>query len=402
MTIPERDLMLRVLKLSPALEGRLRFALLGPERLELSLSDEMALELCEALDAGLPKVKKKHEQELLFSFLSGLHQLLINELGDEFDDDEDYEDDEDLDTELAAGTEYMEKVRAVIESGEFQSEDELRAALDLITREYNNTPQADRGGLSPAQSFALMRYEWTDPKCPLRFKTDLPVEALEHCSWVHAALKLIGLIEAGVELSLTPKGLLNRASLRLVLEAELFQEVNTREMLDDESIKDEVDVHSLLVLRTVMVEAGLLERKRRKLIVTDEGREALKAGPTGELLMLLFGTYFDSMNVAYFDPLPEVEGFQDSLGYMFYSLQSVAREPIGVIDAAEEAVVLPNDEGIPDDVFAELMIVIFIGRVLAPLNGFGMVDMIVGEEDLEVATRPLFHEFLSFDFGPKA
>lgn len=394
--------MLRILKLSPALEGRLRFALLGPERLELSLSEEMALELCEALDLAIPKVKKRREQELLFDFLSSLHHGLIEQLGDEddedeFDEDEEYDED---DPEFAAGIEFMDKVRAVIESNEFQSEDDVRAALDRITQEYNNTAQPDRSGLTPAQAFDLMRYEWADPRCPLRFNTNLSVEALERCSWVHAALKLIGLIEGGVELSLTPKGQLNRASLRLVLEAEIFQEVNTREMLDDKSIKDEVDVHSLLMLRAVMEEAGLLERKKRKVIVTDEGRAALKAGPTGELLALLFGTLFDTLNLDYFDPLPEVEGFQDSLGYMFYALQTVAREPIGVIEAAGEAILLPNDEGIPDEAFAELMIVLFIGRVLAPLNGFGMVDMIVGEEELEVATRPLFHEFLSFEFGP--
>lgn len=390
--------MLRILKLSPALEGRLRFALLGPECLELSLSEEMALELCEALDPAIPKVKDRRDQQLLYDFLCNLSDTL----GDEFDEDDLDEDEEydENDPEFAAGMEFMERVRAVLESGEYQSEDEVRAALDRITQEYNNTAQPDRSGLTPAQAFDLMRYEWADPRCPLRFNPNLSVEALERCSWVHAALKLIGLIEGGVELSLTPKGQLNRASLRLVLEAEIFQEVNTREMLDDKSIKDEVDVHSLLMLRAVMEEAGLLERKKRKVIVTDEGRAALKAGPTGELLVLLFGTLFDTMNLDYFDPLPEVEGFQDSLGYMFYALQTVAREPIGVIEAAGEAIFLPNEEGIPDEAFAELMIVLFIGRVLAPLNGFGMVDLIVGDEDLEVATRPLFHEFLSFEFGP--
>ena len=65
---------------------------------------------------------------------------------------------------LAAG----ETLQEAVENRGFESLEEINLFADRVMQDYNNLPQADMAGLSPAQAWRLLNTDWEDADCPLK------------------------------------------------------------------------------------------------------------------------------------------------------------------------------------------------------------------------------------------
>ena len=167
---------------------------------------------------------------------------------------------------------------------------EARRYLGRRVAEYNATPQAELGGLSPEQMQALGGDDWAGAG-PVRLHDDVALADLNSADFLWNARVLLGAVGEAGGVRATPAGSLNRAFVGSVLDRLRwwpgFLE-STRELY---TVINEAQAFPLSQWREVLERAGLLRLSRGQFRLTRLGVELSSADRAGTLYVHLLRYY---------------------------------------------------------------------------------------------------------------
>ena len=290
-------------------------------------------------------------------------------------------------------------------AGPFESVEEVKRLLTARMREYNVSPQAALGGLSPEEMRQLLYGDWTS-RGALRLNDALTFNELAGAPFLADARTLLDFVSSAGPVKETSAGNLTRAAVasllpRLRMPVDRFIAPD----LADPPPLNEGDVLWLSALRHSMMFGGLLMR-RKGLRITALGRQLLHADRAGELYALLFLTVFRKLDLRALSNDDRHPQLQSTIAYSFYRLRAEARdwrssETLPETAWLESAREPPMEWEAQNEDFRHYA---FRHRVLDPLVQFGLVEerTLPTEERWKELTEfrltPLFDRFLRFEF----
>ena len=310
-----------------------------------------------------------------------------------------------------------ESIQDALKNREFGSLDEANAFLQKAMGDYNNCPQEEMGGLSPAQVRNLMDCDWEDKYGPLRLNRSLPLADLDSVPILHNTRLLLSMCEARGGVKATGSGYLGTVFVRDLVAKMIWPphyDVDEFIDLDNKRIR-ETDIHELMLLRTVLEFAGLLKRNKSKFVVSEKGKSLLTEEQAGELFATLFVTFFRVLDLDGLDPICDKEpSIQQTLAYSFHSLTKLPVDgrwlklkdviPAILLPSVKSALTGKENHQDWGEEDLDLALDRVQWRVIDPLyRYFGLLEWQEkdGVEDLlerlEVRPTPLLARFLSFN-----
>lgn len=223
-----------------------------------------------------------------------------------------------------------------IARGEVRTERDVQAFADRFLEAYNTRPQSDLGGLSPLQATRLLYGEWvtgpadmsdpTDDRPPIavRLATDIEPDALSGAVFLRRARELIAALAASGGVKATAAGNLPRKLVGRMLELEDAEYIASVRRYN--KVINEADNWGLHITRIVVGLARLVVLRKGVFGTTRRGRALAAPGRGGELLALLFETYFRTFNLAYLDRCPEAPAFQQTIAYPMWRFGQLGGE----------------------------------------------------------------------------
>jgi hypothetical protein len=290
--------------------------------------------------------------------------------------------------------------------GQFASIAELNSYLAVQTSSYNSRPQAELGGLSPDQTAQLLYGDWRGNGA-LRLNTELSASELAGAIILADARTLIRYVDERAPMKETQKRNLTRAAVKDLLPQLLIWSADRdRYRGTMPAPLNEGDVYFLQELRFVLVQAGLLVR-RRGLRATKRGRQLITEERAGELYALLFETFFSCLDLRVLDRGDRHPGLQHTIAFTFFRLQSKAHDWACSQELADSAwLASAKDPPTENDVlYGDLRHYSLMHRVLTPLVHFGLLETRALPTDRDWLSRhefrvtPLFDRFLGFQFN---
>lgn len=279
-------------------------------------------------------------------------------------------------------------------------EAELAGAINEVmlaqTDDYNNTPQAELGNLSPAEVTRLVWLDWTDRDRAIQLRNDLPLESLDTLPLFRVTRALLALAAERDGLPATQHG---------YLRVEVVRELERRMRLDPDAVglkrTTEKDFWLLHIARLLTDLAGLLERRNGKFRLTREGHDLLAEARAGQLFSLLFETCCRKFNLAYLTGIgPEWPELQRQVAFTFYRLRQLADEWHTAEQLMPDAVLPLALEKAPENSLHDLPLVLFAHRPLQVLVLFGLLEKQAGERSKQRYRKtPLYDRFLEFSFS---
>lgn len=296
--------------------------------------------------------------------------------------------------------------------GPYRSDDELQRAADRLGHAYNTRPQAELGGLSPNQLRELLDADWSSPDSAVQLNDALSLDEVARAPMFADARTILDYVAAHGPLKETAAHNLSRSAVaaigsRLVLvqerRADLYGEGPAP------TIVNEGDVYWLVLLRHVLMFAGLLLR-RKGFRITARGRELLRDDRAGELFALLFRTVFRKLDLQSMDMMDQ-PALQATAAYSLYRLSSCAAawsssERLASLAWLETAMdpITPLEAQLGID----LRYYAFRNRVLIMLVAFGLLDerVLPAVDSIgrptEYRVTPLYNRFVRFRLSPNA
>jgi hypothetical protein len=301
------------------------------------------------------------------------------------------------------------ELQAIIEeigrAGPFASVEEINRVLAARTREYNASPQAALGGLSPDEMGQLLYGDWMSQGA-LRLNNALTLNELAEVPILADALTLLDFVASEGPVKETPARNLTRAAVASLL-SRLRIPAQRRIAVDigEPPPLNEGDVFWLSALRHTMMFGGLLMR-RKGLRITSRGRELLHPDRAGELYALLFLTVFLELDLRVFSADDRHARLQSTIAYSFYKLRAAAREwrsseALAETAWLESAKDPPSEWEVQNVDFRHYA---FHHRVLDPLVQLGLLEERLlptkerWKDSMEFRLTPLFDRFLRFEF----
>jgi hypothetical protein len=293
---------------------------------------------------------------------------------------------------------------ASAEVGEDATEAELMAAvnarLEQVVARYNEAPQPDLGGLSPAQTRRLLEPDWEDPAGAIRLRRDLPFDELAGSALLFNARTLLALAIESDGLGATEAGNLKLDVVATLLDRLRLEPENVEFLRERSKRIREQDVWELHEVRVICELAGLLRKRRQRFEPTKRARALLDERRAGELFELLFRTYFRKYDLEYRDGF-EWRELQTQAAYTLYRLPIVAQHWRGPRDLIDDVVLPYALESSRDGEYAYVPLVL---RVLDPLVTFGLLARRAPARrfrELSAAryrVSPLFARFVSWEW----
>jgi hypothetical protein len=292
-----------------------------------------------------------------------------------------------------------------LEAGAFTSLEEAQAHLSGRVAEYNATPQAELGGLSPEQMTRLLYGGW-DGTGLVRLDSSLPLDDLAGAEILINARRFLGWVDEAGGVKATQGGNLPRRALAELADRLWWEEDLAAALRQRAPTLNEQDLFPLHVLRVVVGLAGLLRKVKGSFRATSRGRALLAPERAGELYALLFRTYFRKFNIGYGDRLPEHRALQDTVAFSFYRLARAADAWTRPEELARTIVLPELAEDLPVDEYGlDRLAWMVEWRILLPLIRFGLLE----RRELprveryrhvwEVRRTPLYARFLRFQFS---
>ena len=295
--------------------------------------------------------------------------------------------------------------------GPYVSMEHAQRAADRLTRAYNERPQADLGGLSPNQMRELLDADWSAPNSALMLDDTLSLDDVAQAPIFADARFMLDYVAAHGPLKETAAHNLRRAdvaaiSSRLELVRQRLGDVDG--VLPAPTIVNEGDVYWLLLLRHLLVFAGLLLR-RKGFRITARGRELVQDDHAGQLFALLFRTVFRKLDLQWMDSMDQ-PALQATAAYSLYRLSSCAAEWSSSEQLASRAWLETAMEPITPleaQLGLDLRHYAFRNRILIVLVAFGLCEErllpAVGVlRPTEYRITPLYRRFVRLRFGPNA
>ncbi len=298
--------------------------------------------------------------------------------------------------------------RAILDgvgTGTFGSLAEAQAHVDAKVAEYNATPQAALGGLSPNRMTELLYGDWQTTGA-LRVSEALTLAELEPAMVLHNARTLLGALRNLGPVRATQAGNLNRQFVSAMLRAMRWPERLVKELQAVTRVINEEDVLPVHVLRVLLELARLMRKRQGAFRLTTRGKEILAPPQAGQLYALLFRTTFRELNLDYLYrgwPNPAI---QQTVGYTLYRLAGAAVEWRDTQSLAADVLLPEVRETAREPPYAAAATAGWQlwGRVLRPLGWFGLLEerRVKAAERfnhrIEVRKTPLFDRVLSFRF----
>ncbi|MGH7603124.1 MAG: hypothetical protein ACRENK_03900 [Gemmatimonadaceae bacterium] len=286
----------------------------------------------------------------------------------------------------------------------FASIEEINRVLTARMHEYNATPQAALGGVSPDEMAQLLDGDWISTGA-LR-PQPLSVNELAGAPLLADARTLLDFVASEGPVKETAAHNLPRAVVaRLLPRLRMPAQERIAVDIGEPPPLNEGDVVWLPALRHTMMFGGLLMR-RKGLRITARGRELLHPDRAGELYALLFLTFFRELDLRVFSADDRHADLQATIAYSFYKLRSGARDWRSAEALAETAWLAsakdPPTEWESHNV--DFRYYAFHHRVLGPLVQFGLLGERVlpaeerWKESTEFRVTTLYDRFLRFEF----
>jgi hypothetical protein len=251
----------------------------------------------------------------------------------------------------------------------------VQLRIELAARDHNDRPQADLGGLSPAQVRRLLESDWDDPAGAVRLPTSLTPAQLAGAPVLANARAFLGLALQRGSLGATQKGNLKLDVVSALMDVWQGDDQLIRLIRRDAKRVREEEVGPIHELRVVCGLAGLVRKRRGAFHLTRRGQELAEPEHAGRLYAHLFRTWFRKFNLGYrgyFD-WPEL---QTQAAFTLHRLPHAARDWRPAADLLPEIVLpyaidrAPRSPGLSDDRGAFIL----AARLLDPLVGFGLLE----------------------------
>jgi hypothetical protein len=298
----------------------------------------------------------------------------------------------------------VEEIVEELRDLEFEGLEAAQAYLERRTAEYNETPQAEPGGLSPRQMFDLLYGDW-DGNGALRLVRGLTLDELDGAEILVNARRMLAALDASGGLKATQAGNLNRRAVAELTEALRWEPRFAEALRTHAGTLNEMDVFPLHVLRVVLGLAGLIRKWKGAFRVTARGRALVPEDRAGELYAQLFRTFFRTFSLAYVDRMgAEHREIQDTIAFSLYRLAGLADDWTRTDILAHEIVLPDVAASVPPDHYGlDRLSWMVESRVLRPLVRFGLLehrevprkDKYV--PDREVRRTALYRGFLRFE-----
>ena len=302
----------------------------------------------------------------------------------------------------------LEELKA---GGPYLSKKHADRAAERLAHAYNARPQAELGGLSPNQLRELLDADWISSSSVLDVNEALSLDDVADAPIFADARTILEYVAREGPLKETAAHNLIRSDVAAI--SSRLQLVRRRaEIYGDgppRAVVNEGDVYWLLLLRYVLMFAGLLLH-RKGFRITSRGREFLRDGRAGELFALLFRTVFRKLDLQSLDLMGH-PAMQAMAAYSLYRLSTCATEWSSSEVLASQAWLESAMDPV-SPVEAELGVdfrhFTFRNRIIRTLVAFGLLDerVVPTADRVEPATeyrvKPLYHTFLRFRLTPNA
>ncbi len=300
-------------------------------------------------------------------------------------------------------------ITKLISAGEFESLDEVNAALSNLTHEHNTRGNPDFSGLSPESVGRLIYTEWGSPDNPMRLNHAVPHELLLRSRLFQNARTFLNLGLDARAMKATATGNLNREAVGRMLNIGVWPEIYVDRVMRCSKVVNEQDIFPLHVLRIILELAGLVQRRKGFFKTTKAGSRLLEEGSAGELFAKLFLTYFRKFNIAYEGRLPEFSSVQDTFAYSLYAVSKRFQHWTNPDPIANTLFLPVVCREITDAwPFDHAPRTIAYSYILRPLEEFGLLQnraanaLGVSYPDSNYKKSPLFDAFIAFDFGSQS
>jgi hypothetical protein len=200
------------------------------------------------------------------------------------------------------------------------SEPALAAAL----HRYNDTPQPDFCGLSPAQMHPLL-YQPLGPASVVRLRANVPGEVLDQVPFLRLTEAFLGLLQRETPLRLTPLGALPRKYLRELYAHGFIREEGLETGLF--TLSREIDSLAITTLHQTTRLAGLARLVRAQLLLTKKGGQLLDPAHRPALWALVLDTFTNRFLWASHDGYPSQTVGQTGWAYSVYLLARFGQQP---------------------------------------------------------------------------
>jgi len=300
----------------------------------------------------------------------------------------------------------LDDVLAELRSRSFANTADAQRFIETRVREYNTRSQPELGGLSPLQMSELLAGDW-ETTGPLRIDTTLGRDEIGEPEFLHNAVAFLTMLRDDGPAKATAAGNLSREAVSRVLPRLRFEDGYLDDLRSVNKVLNEGDVGQLDILRHVLGFAGLLHR-RKGFRISAAGRGLLDDARRGELLALLFRTFFRTLDLRAVDGWGGDAGLQETIAVTFWKLRTEAKSWATPAHLARVAwLESARDPVPPDSLFHDTHEWRFRRRVLDPLVSFGLLESRDlprkdrWEDPIEVRKTPIYDRLLRFDLPVK-
>lgn len=269
-----------------------------------------------------------------------------------------------------------EIINSKINGHDFKSIDDLKNHLRGIIDKSNATPDHEMGRLSPEQVSSLIHLQWDNNNFPLKFNKELKLSDIKHSTFfANTTIFLKTLIEMEKEPTATVKGNLNREIVNILFDKLILDEEDKRLTLEYNKVMNEEDVFPLHIIKIVCEGAGLVIKRKNKILVVKKHQNLLSEDKAGELYNLLFNSYFRKFNIGYLDRFPELDCIQHTIAYSLFRLGEICKKYTDIKELPDE-VFLPSVRNKIHNEISEYTRIerLLISRIINPLEGFGLLE----------------------------
>lgn len=178
--------------------------------------------------------------------------------------------------------------------------------------------------LTPNQTYSLQYAIWDNRAYSLKFNTQLSVNEVNTSIFFrNTRLFLNKLLESKDKNTSTDKGNLNRAFVKVIFEEMELDEKDRISIKEYNKVINEEDVFPLHIIKIICELAGLINKRAKKIIVTEKYKNLLSDEKAGHLYYLLFETYFKKFNLGYQDRFPKLYCIQETFDFTLHRIGQV-------------------------------------------------------------------------------
>lgn len=304
----------------------------------------------------------------------------------------------------AALREAAEALQQIMAENPAATLGELNALLGSAAGSFNARPQADLGGLSPAEAQRLLDADWEGAGSAVRLNEALTLDDLASSRTLHDARLFLEILGTQGEVKATPKGNLPRAFVAAFRERMREPAPAGRDWLSGRKIVNEEDVMALHLTRILLELGGLVKRRKGLFSMTRAGEKLAGDEAAGKLFATLFRTHFRRFNLAYLDGVQPVPALQHTVAFSLYRFGRGGGDWKRPEELSGEMVLPAVREELPEDPHFDRVSLITETRVLRPLEGFGLAESKElprepgqWRDPRAYRKTPLFDRFLGFE-----